>query len=90
MILLNYLFIDNKYIGYISDWSWEITSILITILIGFIGFGALSLNVIGFQYGDATKISWIEYTQIIIAYICKYFYLMIYQNFMKYLVLYLL
>ena len=39
------------------------------IIVGIFGFIALSLNVIGFQYGDATKVAWLEYIIILFSFI---------------------
>merc|ERR1712087_466965 len=42
-------------------------------ILGFNGFNALSLNVIGFQYGNATRVAWLEYTSIIFSFLFQTF-----------------
>ena len=60
MLLLNQYVIKNETIGGFekNDWEWSAKSIGIMIGIGVEGFMALSLNVIGYQYADATKVGW--------------------------------
>ena len=74
LMILNTLWIKSDVIGELDTWnSWtfNLENILIMISMGIIGFCALSFNVIGFQYGDATKVAWIEYLQIILAFIIQ-------------------
>eukprot|EP01084_Bolivina_argentea_P314771 545233_1 len=71
LLILNHYIIKNPLIGNLdlSDWSFDISSIIIMIIIGIFGFIALSLNVIGFQYGEATKVAWMEYIAVVFAFI---------------------
>eukprot|EP01084_Bolivina_argentea_P039570 73121_1 len=71
LLILNHFIIHNPLIGdfNLKEWSFDIKSIIIMIVIGTFGFIALSLNVIGFQYGDATKVAWLEYIAIVFSFI---------------------
>ena len=70
LLLLNEYIIKNERIGGFSanSWEWNIKSICIMIGIGVNGFAALCLNIVGFQYGDATKVGWLEYIAIVFTF----------------------
>merc|ERR1712113_406973 len=42
-------------------------------MVAFFGFMGITLNVIGYQLGDASKVAWMEYLDLIFAYIFQYF-----------------
>ena len=75
LLLLNEYVIKNERIGSFSasDWEWDVKSVSIMVAIGVNGFAALCLNVVGFQYGDATKVGW--YVIILNVYNCKLIYI---------------
>merc|ERR1719331_242951 len=52
---------DGKYIGLV----------LSVALCGFLG---ITLNVIGYQLGDATKVAWMEYLDLVFAFIYQWLY----------------
>ena len=74
-VLVRTLLLHSEFIGSLDfkDWDFDFVSLGIMVIIGLIGFIALSLNVIGFQYGDATKVAWMEYTAIIFSFIYQIF-----------------
>ena len=43
-------------------------------IIGILGFLALMLNVIGYQIGDATKVAWMEYLDLVFAFLYQWLY----------------
>ena len=43
-------------------------------IIGVLGFLALMLNVIGYQIGDATKVAWMEYLDLVFAFLYQWLY----------------
>eukprot|EP01083_Nonionella_stella_P074611 202448_1 len=45
-------------------WKWDIYSVLAMCAMGLCGFGVLSFSVIGYQLGEATQVSWLEYITI--------------------------
>ena len=44
------------------------------VIIGILGFLALMLNVIGYQIGDATKVAWMEYLDLVFAFLYQWLY----------------
>ena len=75
LLLLNEYAIKNDRIGDFStdSWKWDIKSIVIIIIVGINGFIALCLNVVGFQYGDATKVAWLEYIETVFTLLYQIF-----------------
>ena len=67
MMLANGFILHNDIIGGFDhkERTFDFKSISYMITLGIFGFIALSLNVIGFQYADATKVAWLEYVIII-------------------------
>ena len=57
----------------LSDWSADPLSISIGCMASITGFGAVSLNVIGYQYGEATKVVWSEYLILVFAFLYQIF-----------------
>merc|ERR1719458_727896 len=43
-------------------------------VIGILGFLGLMLNVIGYQIGDATKVAWMEYLDLVFAFLYQWLY----------------
>eukprot|EP01083_Nonionella_stella_P182732 658208_1 len=70
LILLFNTFLQLKLLGTFNTLQFDSLSIGVSIVTGFIGFAGLSLCVIGYQLGDATKVSWLEYSTI--AFSCLY------------------
>ena len=52
-----------------DEWSFDYKSNISMILIGIIGFCAVASSVIGYQYGEATKVAWLEYMTIAFAFL---------------------
>eukprot|EP01083_Nonionella_stella_P081364 224084_1 len=71
--LLNALFIHDEYFNG-DGWLFDIYSVLYMMGIGGLGFFAMALLVIGVQYGEATKIAWLENVELFVA--------MLYQAFL--------
>ena len=44
------------------------------LVIGALGFTALMFNVIGYQIGDATKVAWMEYLDLVFAFLYQWLY----------------
>ena len=67
--------LDSDVIGRadLSDWSLDPLSISVACIASIIGFGALSLSVIGYQYGEATKVVWAEYLILVFAFLYQIF-----------------
>eukprot|EP01084_Bolivina_argentea_P316885 549375_1 len=63
LLLNNYINVES--IGTFHTIQFDLFSLLLMFLTGFIGFIGLSLHVIGYQLGDATKVSWLEYVSIV-------------------------
>ena len=71
-ILLNNFVFDSSLV---FGGKWQMLDgemIGLSILCGLFGFAGLSLNVIGYQLGDATKVAWMEYCDLIFAYIFQW------------------
>ena len=67
VMTLNHFIFNNVTYGDWSDWKYDFWSILYIFIITINGFAAISLNVIGYQYGDATKVSWLEYSSLLLS-----------------------
>eukprot|EP01084_Bolivina_argentea_P165165 286993_1 len=72
LMLVNQYITNTKYIGSFSsvDWELDIYSILTMLVQGVIGFFSLYFLVMGYQKGEAAKVSMLEYAGIVIA--CLY------------------
>ena len=60
LLTMNQFVFKTQFIGdwTFSEWLFDIKSMIIMIAVGILGFIALSINVIGFQIADATKVGW--------------------------------
>ena len=65
LILLNQVWVH-------SDIS--LYTVVVMIIIGIFGFFAIMLNVIGYQIGDATKVAWMEYLDLVFAFLYQWLY----------------
>jgi hypothetical protein len=45
-----------------TDWDWSLDGLLAMTIIGVFSFFGMMLTVIGYQFGDATKVAWMEYS----------------------------
>ena len=74
-ILINELFLDNDRIGGFNsgDWKFDTMSCIQLSLLGILGFVSMCMAVIGYQYGFATKVTWLEYSAIIFGFIYQIF-----------------
>ena len=72
IMIINTLTIHDEFVGDITDiqqdWKWDLYSLIMLFLAGLIGFGALTLNILGYQLGDATKVVWFENCDLISSY----------------------
>jgi len=57
-----------------GDWDWSLRTGIVMMVIGILGFLALMLNVIGYQIGDATKVAWMEYLDLVFAFLYQWLY----------------
>ena len=69
-VLFNTYCLGISEIGTFNNIQFDINSFIIMLITGIIGFSGLSACVIGYQLGDATKVSILEYMTII--YSCLY------------------
>ena len=67
LISLNHFVWNNEYIGDWNDWKYDTMSIAYIVIIAINGSVAVGLSVTGYQYTDATKISWLEYSSLILS-----------------------
>eukprot|EP01084_Bolivina_argentea_P198010 339201_1 len=67
IVVIFNLLIGNTEFEWYTNWNFDMFSCITMILIGIIGFSALCFVVKGYQLGDATKVSWFEYIDIIYA-----------------------
>eukprot|EP01083_Nonionella_stella_P117060 348371_1 len=66
--IMNHLFFKDDVIGDVfseGGWNLDYKAFLYMILLGTSGFVALICMVVGYQWGDATKVPWLEYTNVI-------------------------
>ncbi len=56
-----------------DQWSFNWISFVLLGIFGTLGFAAIGLSVIGYQYGTATMVSWLEYINIPIGFIYQMF-----------------
>eukprot|EP01083_Nonionella_stella_P074610 202446_1 len=69
LLLLNHYVLQIPFIGTVNVfdatvWKWDVFSVLMMLAMGLCGFGILSFSVIGYQLGEATQVSWLEYITI--------------------------
>lgn len=57
-----------------GDWDWSRKTLVMVPLMGVLGFLALMLNVVGYQLGDATKVAWMEYLDLVFAFLFQWLY----------------
>ena len=71
LLLVNHFVLQIEIIGDLDadSWIFDTRSIIIGIAYGITGFGGICLSVVGYQYGDATKVAWLEYTSIVFGYL---------------------
>ena len=55
-----------------GEWSLSINIIIICIIMGILSIFALMFLVLGYQYGEATKVSWMEYMNVPIGYLYQW------------------
>eukprot|EP01084_Bolivina_argentea_P315750 547140_1 len=63
-------YLDNEFLGTFTDiYSSKMSHVLASVYCGFAGFLAMMLNVKGYQIGNATIVSWLEYINIPISFL---------------------
>ena len=69
-LIFNNFITHNKFIGdlNVNNWSFDVLSIVIILIMGLFGFGSIAFSVIGYQYGDSTKVSWLEYSILVFGF----------------------
>ena len=73
VILLNrFVFHSDLIAGGMWNPLYNMKTVGLIILCALCGFAGLTLNVIGYQIGDATKVAWMEYFDLIFAYIFQW------------------
>lgn len=82
MLFMNHYYFHVEVLGNLDfddeeQWQWSWDSFFITALFAVLGFVAIGLSVTGYQYGEATKVSWLEYINIPIGFLCQW---LIFQN----------
>jgi len=65
VILLNYTWLHSSLLSG-GSWDYSLETILVLIALGILGFVGLLCYVVGYQLGDATKVSWLEYLNVIV------------------------
>jgi len=55
-------------------WSFSWDTWLVIAILGVFSFTALMCNVIGYQLGDATKVAWMEYLDLVFAFLYQWLY----------------
>merc|ERR1712083_165600 len=55
-----------------GGWTLDAETIGFMLICALFGYLGLSLNVIGYQMGDATKVAWMEYFDLVFAYFFQY------------------
>merc|ERR1711971_797535 len=74
ILVMNTFVIDSELIGTFSDLgAMSISDVLVCIAVGFGGFAGMSLNVKGYQIGNAAVISWLEYIAIPLGFVYQSF-----------------
>lgn len=76
--LLNQVLLHDDFIGNVNimdgdSWKYDIVSIISMLSIGVLGFFVIFCSVKGYQYGEATMVSWLEYTTIPISFLSQTF-----------------
>eukprot|EP01084_Bolivina_argentea_P026655 49587_1 len=69
--LINHYTVNNPILGDIfmfHNWAFDIKSMCIMILIGCLGYFGILLMTLGYQLGDATKVSMLEYIVIVFSF----------------------
>ena len=73
VILINRLWLHSDDLSG-GDWDFSLSTGVVMVVIGVLGFSALMLNVIGYQIGDATKVAWMEYLDLVFAFLYQWLY----------------
>ncbi len=73
IIILNKFWLNSDGLSG-GDWDFSLRTGIVMIIIGILGFFALMLNVIGYQIGDATKVAWMEYLDLVFAFLYQWLY----------------
>eukprot|EP00484_Ammonia_sp_Unknown_P029491 CAMPEP_0197036030 /NCGR_PEP_ID=MMETSP1384-20130603/13652_1 /TAXON_ID=29189 /ORGANISM="Ammonia sp." /LENGTH=423 /DNA_ID=CAMNT_0042466157 /DNA_START=145 /DNA_END=1416 /DNA_ORIENTATION=- len=73
VILLNRFWLQSDALSG-GDWDFSLKTGIVMMLIGVLGFVALMFNVVGYQIGDATKVAWMEYLDLVFAFLYQWLY----------------
>jgi len=70
LLAMNHFVLHEDHIGDFRADSWDfgLESIGIMLSVGCLGFLGLTLQVVGYQYGDATKVSWLQYLSLVFGF----------------------
>ena len=75
---LNQILLKDDYVGSLNfmdedSWKYDTFSVISMFSIGCLGFFVVFCSVKGYQYGEATMVSWLEYTTIPISFLSQTF-----------------
>jgi len=57
-----------------GDWDFSVRTFAMVSGMGVLGFLALMLNVVGYQLGEATRVAWFEYLDLVFAFLFQWLY----------------
>ena len=57
-----------------GDWDFSWYTVVTMIILGVLGFFSVMCTVIGYQIGDATKVAWMEYLDLVFAFLYQWLY----------------
>ena len=55
-----------------GEWDFSVETGVIMAIMGVLSFMALMCNVMGYQIGDATKVAWMEYLDLVFAFLFQW------------------
>ena len=73
LIFVNELWINPDLWGW-GEWDLSLYTVVVMLLLGIFGFFGVMLSVIGYQIGDATKVAWMEYLDLVFAFLYQWLY----------------
>ena len=73
MILANTFVFRSELVSGGAIYEWDVQSFGLMLLSGLMAFVGVTLNVVGYQIGDATKVASMEYLDLIYAFIFQWF-----------------
>ena len=73
LIMIDHLWISSDVLEG-GDWDFSVYTLVVMLIIGILGFFSVMCGVIGYQIGDATKVAWMEYLDLVFAFLYQYLY----------------